>query len=374
MRTNLHKAMVLSACLAPSVAFAEINFNGFASVGAGIFSEDDWEYQGVSDDFSPSPFNRFGLQASSNVNDIISFTGQFLIEGTNDYDVEATWLYMTVKASDSTNIRLGKLRSPLFFYSDFLDVGYAYPWIRPPVETYRMPFDNFEGIDIVNQHAVGSWSGTAQAYYGRFEDEDDSSFLLTDWWGANYSLSNDWLTLRISYNTTTYESLSEDLGALADGLAALGSPESADVFDMVDENADFIGYGFSVDWNNIIAAGEFTQLVADKQTLVSDSDAFYLMIGYRFGDFTPHLTYSVEEQDKDFSAISDLDNAEAISPETAAAARALFGINSDQEAIIAGLRWDFSTSAAFKVEVTTIDQKHEDRDGNLVAFAIDTVF
>lgn len=375
MKTYLHKALALSAFIMPDIVLAEINFNGFASIGAGVFSEDDWEYQGVSDDFSPSPFNRFGLQASSDINEKISFTGQFLIEGASDYDVEATWIYMTVKASPGTDIRIGKLRSPLFFYSDFLDVGYAYPWIKPPVETYRMPFDNFEGVDIVNQHAVGSnWTGTFQTYYGRFEDETESPFKLDDWYGFNYSLENDWLTLRVSWNTTTYESRSEDLDALSAGLIALGSPQSAAVFDMFDDRADFIGYGFSIDYENFIAASEFTQLVADRQTLVSDSDAFYLMLGYRFGDFTPHITYSIEEQDRDFSAIGDLGNAAALSPETAGAAAAIFGIDNDLEAIILGLRWDFAPATAFKVEYTTISEDHLDRDGNLIAFVIDTVF
>lgn len=48
---------------------------------------------------------------------------------------------MDTKVSD-------RLRTPQYAHSDALDIGYSYPWVRPPVEMYNLPLDNYEGFTV----------------------------------------------------------------------------------------------------------------------------------------------------------------------------------------------------------------------------------
>jgi len=76
---------------------------------------------------------------------------------------------LSYEINDSTQINAGKLRIPFYRYSDFLDVGYAYPWARPPQTVYNLVFSTFDGLSIVNNHTIGDWDSTVQAVYGSYD-------------------------------------------------------------------------------------------------------------------------------------------------------------------------------------------------------------
>ena len=42
--------------------------------------------------------------------------------------------------------KAGRQRLPRFRYSDFLEVGHAYPWLRPPHAVYTATFSNDDGL------------------------------------------------------------------------------------------------------------------------------------------------------------------------------------------------------------------------------------
>src|SRR5690606_11308471 len=46
------------------------------------------------------------------------------------------WAYAQYRPTDSFSLRAGKLRFPLWLIADYYCVGFAYPWARPPPETY----------------------------------------------------------------------------------------------------------------------------------------------------------------------------------------------------------------------------------------------
>ena len=382
---------LLGVILSLSSMAQEIEFNGFASVGLGIFSEDDFEFQGVNDSLSSDPFNVFALQAKANVNERTTVTAQLLSRGLgqeeDDYEIQTQWLYLTLKASDTTNVRIGRFRSPLYFYSDFFDVGYAYPWISPPSTVYNLSaFDSVEGIDIVNNHPLGSWNATFQAFYGEYTDE---MFVFEEYGGLSYSAENDWLTLRFTYVINGSIEAVLDPTFVA-GLEALGaaSPELVDALDVKDETVEFTGLAVVIDYNNFLFTSEATTIDFEEQSLFSDSDQWYAMIGYRFNNLTFHLTYGELETDPDFSSIdSILAPISAVDPATAATLRAtaVSFINlstSDDTNTTLGVRWDYSASSAIKFEISQVEEttfdfvsnSFVDQDGTLFAVAIDTVF
>ncbi|PAV24500.1 hypothetical protein CF392_15945, partial [Tamilnaduibacter salinus] len=240
----------------------DLRLNGFASFGGGQFEADDSaaseSYQGFDDNFTMKPVTKIALQATAEVNKNVTVTGQLLASGNDDYNMEAEWAYLTYEANRNLDLRVGRLRSPFFRYSDSLDVGYAYPWVAPPRQVYRFIFDTVEGVDAVYNTRVAGWNATAQAYYGRLQDEtvllgEEVDLDLTKFTGVNLTLDRDWLTFRASYNRADF-----DVDAPAD-LAAVLSALPNDVAEGLraeDEVGEFWGVAAEIDYANWLFISE----------------------------------------------------------------------------------------------------------------------
>lgn len=55
----------------------------------------------------------------------LSVTGQLVARGDTS-EVKAEWLYLSYQFNPNLRINVGRQRMPLFLYSDYMDVGYAY--------------------------------------------------------------------------------------------------------------------------------------------------------------------------------------------------------------------------------------------------------
>jgi len=373
-------AIVLGTAALSTAAHADIDINGFASVGGGWYngSETGDSYLGYDQHFAADPVTKIGLQFSTAVNDKVTATGQLLAKGSNDYDVEAAWAYVSYAVNDEWDVRAGRLRAPLFAYSDFLDVGYAYPWITPPTLVYRLDFDSVEGVDTLYRTEHGDWSATYQLYYGRLTDDiniegEELALDFENFAGINATFNKDWLTFKASFNRAKFTIESPtDLAALIDGgsgLRAGGYDQAADALEMKDEEGIFWGLGVLIDYDDWLFNTEYTSIVLDEQNLISEDKAWYAMIGKRLGDFTVHATYAVDEDDPDYSVLDEIPTAD---PRYALAEGAIG--NADTSSISLGVRYDFAAATSFKAEVTRYDFDATDTDGTLVNFSIDTVF
>ena len=371
---------------------ADFNFNGFASVVGGIYSEDDVVYAGYDDEFDFSQDTVAGIQISSQINDKFKATVQLIARGVEDYDVEAELAYLTYSVNDKLDIRAGKLRTPFYYYSDYLEVGYAYPWIRPPLETYnRVAIDSFEGIDVLYRTNHGDWSGTWQFIYGRDSRgivsevlnqtiQTDSENLL----GLNVSFSNDWLTLRAGYVTTDLtQDIPNSLVGLFDTVNAAGFTGVVDEFRQdLPKKPEYLAFGMAVDYNNWLVNAEYTTINWDKASFLNTGDSYFVMVGRRFDDFLVHFTYSYEEDDPTYEANSI--------PEAHPLHAVFDGVigssafNREDTSYTAGVRYDIDIGVAIKFEVTRFDteiaepafpgQTNPDEEGTLVNFGVDVVF
>lgn len=367
-------------------AKAEISLNGFASAGGGFFETRNGEYaenEIKEDTFSSDLFNRIALQAGASINEQISVTGQLLAKGSNDYSVEAEWAYLTYTPGWDFNLRFGRLRSPLFIYSDYLDVGYAYPWISPPGLVYRFSFDTVEGMDALYHSSVSGWDIAYQFYYGRLTDEQELfgellPINIENFSGLNLTFNKDWFTLRASYNVATFDiTTPQDNTDLNTLFAALGSqigpfsshPDVIDALEMEGEKAAFYGLGAQLNYEGWILNSEWTALRVKDQSFISDDVAWYGMLGKQIEQFLLHITYSRHRDKPDYSFTS---NMLEVDPRKEGAERAV--LNAESSQLKLGMRYDFADSTAFKLEVTNTDDKKSERRARLVAFSIDTVF
>ncbi len=383
------KVWLLASMGFASYANADFTFNGFASFAGGKFSEDTYQYAGYDNEISFSPDTMVGIQIGSELSEKISVTAQLTAKGSEDYDIEAALAFMTYAVNDDWDIRIGRIRAPFFYYSEFLEVGYAYPWVRPPLEVYRInDLTYFEGIDTLYRTNHGDWSATWQAFYGNYSEnlgDDNLELRLDDFWGANLTIGNDWLTLRAAYlQANVIQEIPTALTGFFQTLTALGLTQAVTNLDPSQENVGyFVELGAFIDYENWLLNMEYTTIGWDDPSLAINDEGWLVMAGRRFDDIIVHLTYSVQEDDPEFSANTI---PTGVDPQLDALHGALdsFFANNKTTAITAGVRYELEAGVALKVEVSQIDidvadplfsgQESGFEDGTLVSFGVDVVF
>ncbi len=85
---------------------------------------------------------------------------QLLAEAHHEnYTVETDWAFLTYRASDNVGVRFGKRKLTTFVVSDYIQVGYACPWARPPREVYLSnPLLSYQGVDTLLRFNFGDYN------------------------------------------------------------------------------------------------------------------------------------------------------------------------------------------------------------------------
>jgi hypothetical protein len=369
-----------SVMCAPLAQAADVNISGFLSVGGGMVDDEtSVSYDGYSEEDLTFDRNLLGLQVTGKVSERITATAQLLARSENDYQVDAEWAYLTWQASDNGKVRAGRLRTPLYMYSDFLDVGYSYPWISAPNEVYYLPFNSVDGIDYYLTAALGSFDTSFQAYFGSF----DSDFSFEDGTQGNASLRNqmgvaatfgkDWWNFRAAYHQTdlTVDVFSPTLDGFVAQLEATPSfAYLAPRITIDDDKGTFAQIGLNIDTGMFVAAAEHVEFEV-KETMLAKNVRDYVMVGLRFGDFLFHVTGS--KADDEIAALSagvpaSAQTAQVIGTlDAIAAAR-----NVERDVISLGTRWDVASGTALKLQLDDVDDVRGEQ--KVLSVALQAVF
>ena len=407
----------------------DLNIYGFLSVGATVLDNEDSDKESVTlDGFNDDAGNFkqdtvFGLQITKQINDKTSATGQLVSRGNSNYETESAWAFVSYAVDSDTDVRMGRLRIPFFYYSEFLEVGYAYNWVRTPSDVYSIPFSSFDGIDITHRFSAGKFDGSIKANYGRFSEEidvfgHDYGADLQNVLGAALTLNRGDFGFRVAVqqadltfdievdegvqaatadvliaqnsaenaiNQAALDIALTDLATAAAALdvatedvrdldmalssvAAYGSlnPESGDLvneFDLDDKKATFYNTAFT--YNN----GDYGLVVEAvsieyESGLLLDTSSYLVSGSKRFGDTTYHATYSTSKDDLDSGTVGQ--------------GQALLGQEGEDISVILGARYDYAPGTAIKFEIEQHDEKiHEAKPGNtamLYSVAVDMIF
>lgn len=295
-----------------------LKINGFLSAGVAQNDGDQVvdSFYGVSDNYSTAVVNKLGVQMTFQVSEDFSATAQLVSKGTKDYNVEAEWAYLTYQATNSLRFNIGRQRLPYYLLSEYLDVGYALPWVLPPIELYNIPLSATDGISALYDFSAGPMNFTWQIYGGMnsgFSEQLDSDFRSNQSWGSNIVAEWGPLTMRVGYSSArlTAEPVAGGSGdqlisaittaqtTLVPTLNGLGIPVSGDrdwLGTLEDLSTDYISAAFMYDDGKLLVLGEIANLSVDD-TVQPVGDAGYLTIGYRFGKWMPHITYAKFQTD-----------------------------------------------------------------------------
>lgn len=297
------KLLPLAICLASAPVFAleqgEYRLNYFGSVGiTHLGGEDQGRSYGVSgqttDSWRGDQLSKFGAQLTYGLTDTLGVTLQATAKPLQDeWQANLEWAYLSWQANDQLMVRAGRLRSPVYMYSESLDVGFSYPWLRLPDEVYsQVQLTNYEGADVVYTLPLSYGSVTFQVAAGQAKNRDyfayDDLFSIDygKLFGGNVSLAtNDYGTFRVGY-------VEADISTTIDGVVnAFGTPTYLQLLELKKDKGKFTSIGYQYDNGTWLTANEWTTRVTENDNNAS-IDSFYLMGGRRFGDFLAHVTYA----------------------------------------------------------------------------------
>jgi len=266
------------------------NISGFLTAGMTNASPTNIADQNVAidDDTSFDTDSILGLQTSFRLTERADVTAQLTAKGLDDFQLEADWAFLRYQVTDRTSFRAGKLRLPLYLFSESLEVGFSYPWVRPPQEVYQIPIFNYEGVDSIFTLPVNDWVHKVQVFMG--EDSGDT-YDTNTFIGGNITSFYDAWTFRLSayrYDVTIKES---------DVIPA--TPFAS-------KDNKYFTFATNYDDGNWLFISEISAFeVPDDTPFFRSTDAGYITVGKYFGKLLPHFTYAktYSKEEPDLQAI-----------------------------------------------------------------------
>lgn len=375
---------VAGVMLAPLAQAADVNISGFLSVGGGfVDDEESIAYGGYDQEDLKFNRNLLGLQVTGQVNEKITATAQMIARSGDDYELTAEWAYLTWQATDNSKVRAGRLRTPFYMFSDYVDVGYSYAWISAPQEVYYLPFNNVNGIDYYVTSAFGSFDTSFQVYYGSFDDDFELTGIAAtaeskNQMGVAATIGKDWWTLRTAYHQTELTinfsdfSLNESVtfNGFLNALSQSPFPDAVSRILVDEDDTNFAEVGINIDTGRFVAAAEYIQFEVDDSFL-SKNIRQYVMVGMRWGDFLFHVT-SAKSDDE----LADPAAGIPVNDQTAqlvGTIRAIAATRGEfRDTISFGTRWDVSSGVALKLQVDDVDDINGEQ--KVFSVALQSVF
>ncbi len=281
------------------------SFSGFGMLGVVHSSENQADFTssilkpngaGYSHVWSADVDSLIGGQVTANFTPKLSAVLQVISEQNydNTYLPHVEWANIKYQFTPDFSVRAGRTVLPTFLFSDTRKVAYSYPWVRPPLEVYRLaPVTASDGIDASFQMRIGEITNILQAHFGNSENKlpaGGGSIKAKQSWGLAYTGDYHDATLHIGYEST--HMTLDGFKPIFDAFRQFG-PEGiaiADRYDIDGKPLSVITLGARYDPGKWFVMGEWDHLVT--QSIVGNQTGWYVSGGYRFGAFTPYFTYS----------------------------------------------------------------------------------
>ncbi|OUS25049.1 hypothetical protein A9Q99_22650 [Gammaproteobacteria bacterium 45_16_T64] len=405
--------------LIPSIGVASDNlqFSGFASIGAGKLDRSDLPFMDYDDEWSFDTDSILAGQVQYQISNRWSGTVQVIARGftfndNDNYKPVLEWLFLSYQWSAETRWRFGRLRSPLYLLSDSLEIGYSYPWARPPVDTYSYlltAISNFDGLDFSSNIEVNDsldldlqlFAGVADGKYIDFD------IHIEPMAGMNLVANWDNITARYGLTMANTDASSASLDPLVNGFNTFASATNLPVFaEIADshstENEWFQYHNLGLQWDidNFSIIAEAYAIVGPGKDFSNDAKGWYLSFSQQIGSVAPYIVfgyYKNEFSDDIETLIHEsyeiiAENAVGILPP--ANQTALDALRATDLAVVdnfnekgrtytAGIRYDFHPQADIKLEfqyfdstalLTRTTEAHEDKESLLTTIVMDVVF
>jgi len=380
----------ITAALTATTAHADgVQITGFGQMVAGTVTDGgrnpatgvvSFPGTGYTSDWDFKDESLFALQIRGDLNEQWSATAQLVARGSEDFEPEFAWAYVGWNGGNGFAAKVGRQRVPFFRYSDFLEVGFAFPWLRPPQAVYFLPFSNYDGGSLSYNFDSGDWYTGVTVFGG-----EQASSVTVSGLPAELGLQSlmgvfgeaayaDWLTLRAAYVTADVNIDAEALNPLFALLNGNGFSAVTAALDFNEDPATFIGVGAEINHGNWLLVGEYTEVSIDN-SYYSEKSNFYFTGGYRFGAWTPTFTYGQSKGDAKLEIVSLLPNVPPLAPLRGIVSGVVLSDALDSTYLSYGLRWDLATNVALKADYTMYtNDTSASVDADSLAFGVTFTF
>lgn len=268
-------------------AGVKIKWNGALTAGAAVTNVSPHYNENYNEDGSTDD-TRLGLTASAQLDQDWWAGAQLFSHGGGAEDTERTitldWAYASYRPSDALAVNLGRIKYPSNLISEYFDIGFTYPWVRPPEEFYshtplgpNLTVESMNGASVIFTSKTGAGARVSlQPYIGETNIEDGYQRKMV---GVKAGLSGEDMEVLAAYTRSKL---------------SLGST-SARFGEADDKSLQAWNVGFSYDRNIVVYTEYGRSEVEDNPAF--DSTAGYATFGYRFGKYLPHVTYAKFDQD-----------------------------------------------------------------------------
>ena len=360
------------------VSLAEVNFQGFASfVGGATLDKDDTPYLGYENKLGYDKNSLYALQASSDMGDGLTVTGQLIARGNQNYKPEFEWLYASYNLTPTLNAKIGRIRTPFYMFSEYLEVGYTYHWIRPPIELYAAQVTNMDGVSFLYNFPMGSVDSQYMISIGNRDTfSDNPEFTTSDYKpliAANAQFEYGPYTGKLIYTQgdITIDTTNAELVAAQNGLAALDATFAEEHAQISDSTVIFAGFAAEMNFHPLKILIEYSTIDFDSIVLIPDETRMLASAAYGVTDsFLIHYSWSANEKEGE----SDLAGKATGAVAQATAQAIIDGTERDTTTHTVGIRYDFHESAAFKTEIISTEETKLDTEATLLRFGIDMLF
>ena len=350
----------------------DVSIKGFGTAGLVYSDNNQADYvannllnprgAGRTENISGVVDSKLGMQMDWQATSRLSFTAQAVSkqDPSNSWVPELQWAFAKFKILPNLDIRAGRIRPAIYMLSDTLDVNYANPWVRPPVEFYNQaPVSYMEGVDFLYRLQTGPVNWLLQPFYGNSDTAStfNRTFASRNLAGANIVASINDFSLRAGY---TYASITAYVPEFESEVRpSLQSLCQADpvactqlaALDISHKATSFSSIGASWDNGRYFLSGEFGY--RSSTSFFAETLSGYISGGGRFGKFTPYATYS------QVANISDTSFSGGSGPYGGYTNQIVTGVLTnnlmDQNTKTLGLRYDLFTNIALKAQWDRID-------------------
>lgn len=363
-------ALMSMAGVAHAQWMPEINVSGFGTLAATHSSERNADF--VTSRFQPNgvgatrPWSltldtRAGVQLDASFTEQFTGTLQLVSKqnADNSFRPKVEWANLKYMLTPDLSVRVGRIALPFYLHSETRQVGYAQPWVRPPVEVYILnPNTHSDGVDAMYRLQTGNVTHNLQAFYGKSKNRGTGGTVSRSdpSMGINDTMQVGDLTLRAAY---TYSQVDvgafERISAGFAGLSAIPGPAGREAARIAaqytgrDMGMRTLAFGANYDPGNWFLIGEY--LLSRGEGFLPGGRAWYVSGGYRIDAWTPYVTYA---------GAKNRTRSETGVPHPAATGlnRALLGMVAnpqEQNTLTLGVRWDFARNMDLKAQYDRID-------------------
>jgi hypothetical protein len=272
------------------------------------------------------------------------------------YTPAVEWANVQYLANPDLAVRVGRIALPLFLAGDYRKIGYALPWVRPPVELYGgSPVSSSDGIDVSYRWHNGEAHNVTQGFFGHssIAINKNASARVRSLRGASNTTNYGDLTLRVSaMRAEVTVNLAQELFQGFKKFGALGS-DLVERYDTYPKQVSVDAISVNYDPGLWFVMAEASRINA--RSYLGDKTVAYASLGYRYGNFTPYAVAAISHANMQTQGIGlSLNQLPPASADVAsrlnAGLQSLLNSIPQQHSFSAGVRWDWKVNYAFKLQ------------------------